>query len=138
MVLEVADLEQSVAFYRELLGMVEVERWGDPRPAVWVGIGLHQVLGLWPRQSGGPDVGLYGSRGGAHVHFALYVAPHTLDHWQQHLLARGIDVKGPITFGGTNRSLYVTDPDGHVVELAEWEHDWAGQPVEATDRRGGC
>jgi len=128
-VLEVADLETSVSFYRDQLGMAEVERWDEPRPAVWVAMGPHQVLGLWPARSGGPGVGLHESRGGAHVHFALYVQPATLDRWQRQLTERGIEVKGPVSFGSANRSLYVTDPDGNVVELAEWSQDWAGQPV---------
>ena|SRR5579872_1806086 len=129
-VLEVADLEASVAFYRDQLGMAEVERWDEPRPGVWVAMGPHQVLGLWPARSGGPCVGLYDSRGGVHVHFALYVLPGTLDRWQRHLGERGLEVKGPVAFGAAKRSLYLTDPDGNVVELADWSRDWAGNSLE--------
>ena len=131
-VLEVADLERSVTFYRDKLGMQEVERWHDPRPGVWVAMGTHQVLGLWPAKSGGPGVGLYDSRGGAHVHFALYVAPGTLDAWIAKLRTAGLEVKGPVDFTPGTRSIYVDDPDGNVVELAQWAHDWEGQAVIPT------
>lgn len=131
-VLEVADLERSVTFYRDKLGMKEVERWHDPRPGVWVAMGTNQVLGLWPAKSGGPGVGLYDSRGGAHVHFALYVAPGTLDAWMTKLRTAGVEIKGPVDFAPGNRSIYVDDPDGNVVELAQWAHDWEGQAVIPT------
>ncbi len=129
MVLEVSDLERSVSFYKDCLGMAEVQRWEAPRPAVWLSMGSNQALGLWPPKSGGPGAALYNSRGGEHVHFAMYIAPGTLDAWLKKLRAHGLDVKGPVEFGPGNRSIYVDDPDGHVVELAEWTHDWNGEPV---------
>jgi catechol 2,3-dioxygenase-like lactoylglutathione lyase family enzyme len=129
LVLEVADLDRAVAFYRDYLGMKEVERWGEPRPGVWLAMGIHQALGLWPATSGGPGVGLYDSRGGVHVHFALHVKLGTLDSWIAQLRAAGVEVRGPVDFQPGNRSIYVVDPDGNVVELAEWAHDWQGVSV---------
>jgi catechol 2,3-dioxygenase-like lactoylglutathione lyase family enzyme len=128
LVLEVADLDRSVRFYRGLLGMREVVRWGAQRPAVWLELGEHQVLGLWPGSSGGPGVAIHASRGGAHVHFAVYVTPGTLGDWRQRLQAAGLEVQGPVEFD-QGRSLFVDDPDGNVVELADWPRDWEGQPV---------
>jgi len=133
LVLEVTDLEGSVTFYRDRLGMAVVERWPEPRPGVWMAMGENEVLGLWPRASGGPGVGLYGSRGGSHVHFALFVEPGTFEQWLTALQADGVPVHGPNDFGASgNRSLYVDDPDGNVVELAEWSVDWSGRPVTKT------
>jgi len=129
LVLEVANLERSVHFYRDSLGMEEVVRWGVPRPGVWLKMGENQALGLWPPESGGPGVGLHGGRGGAHVHFAVHVEPGSLDTWLAKLLAAGLEVEGPIAFGPRNRSIYLDDPDGNVVELAEWASDWGGSPV---------
>lgn len=128
LVLEVADLDRSVSFYRDLLGMREVVRWGAKRPAVWLELGEHQVLGLWPASSGGPGVAIHASRGGAHVHFAVYVTPGTLGEWKDRLQAAGLEVQGPVEFD-QGRSLFVDDPDGNVVELADWPRDWGGQPV---------
>ena len=129
LVLEVSDLERSVAFYRDVLGCAEVERWPEPRSAVWVSIGRHAVLGLWPASSGGPGVGIHGARGGAHVHFALYVEPGTADDRRRRLAEAGVDVEGPLEFWDGNRSVFVTDPDGNVVELGDWKVDWAREPV---------
>jgi catechol-2,3-dioxygenase len=128
LVLEVRDLERSVGFYRDLLGMREVVRWGRERPAVWLELGKHQVLGLWPRSSGGSQVGIHDSRGGIHVHFATFVTPGTLGAWKERLEASGLAVEGPVDFQ-QGRSLFVDDPDGNVVELADWPRDWEGEPV---------
>src|SRR6202011_1674940 len=83
LVLEVEELDRAAAFYRDLLGMREVVRWQAERPAVWLKLGEHQVLGLWPPSSGGPGVGIQASRGGTHVHFAFYVPAGTLEEWFQ-------------------------------------------------------
>jgi len=128
-VLEVSDLNRSVAFYRDVLSLVEVERWPEPRLGVWLSIGRNAVLGLWPPRSGGPGVGIAGARGGAHVHFALYVAPGSLPSWKARLESGGNQVEGPVTFGHGNQSLFVEDPDGNVVELGDWTVDWAGHEV---------
>lgn len=37
--------------------------------------------------------------------------------------------RAPIDFAHGNRSLFVPDPDGNVVELADWNVDWAGEVV---------
>lgn len=128
LVLEVADLQRAVRFYRELLGMSEVTRWGEERPAVWLRMGVNEVLGLWPRSSGGAGVAIHGSRGGEHVHFAVYVEQGSLKSWRERLELEGLEVKGPVPFSQGD-SLFVTDPDGNVVELADWSRDWEGKPA---------
>lgn len=129
LVLEVGDLDRSLSFYADLLGLREVERWPEPRRAVWLDIGKHAVLGLWPAESGGPGVAIHGARGGTHVHFAIYVEAGTMDEWRSKLEGSGVEVEGPVEFWGGNRSLFVTDPDGNVVELADWKVDWAREPI---------
>jgi catechol 2,3-dioxygenase-like lactoylglutathione lyase family enzyme len=128
LVLEVRELDRSVGFYRDLLGMREVVRWGAKRPAVWLELGRHQVLGLWPTSSGGRDVAIHSSRGGAHVHFAVFVGPGSLGAWKQRLEGAGLAVEGPVQFE-QGASLFVDDPDGNVLELADWSRDWEGEPV---------
>ena len=66
LVLEVADLERAERFYADTLSLPVVERWPH-RDAIWVLAGGTRI-GLWK-----PQVGLEGSRGGEHVHFALRV-----------------------------------------------------------------
>jgi catechol 2,3-dioxygenase-like lactoylglutathione lyase family enzyme len=129
LVLEVSDLDRSLAFYRDLLGLHVVERWPAPRLAAWVAIGRNAVLGLWPASSGGEGVGIAGSRGGSHVHFAIYIDPGSLVDWQKRLELAGIKVEGPVTFAHGNHSIFFGDPDGNVVELGDWSVDWAGEDV---------
>src|SRR5207253_2597340 len=74
------------------LGLPVVERW-QHRKAVWVLAGSTRI-GLWE-----PQVGLEGSRGGAHVHFAMRVGEHHFDSLVERLRGRGLDV--PVhEFGG--------------------------------------
>lgn len=124
LVLEVASLERAEQFYHEALGLPVVERWGPPRPAVWLAMGRHARLGLWPPETGGPRA-LHGGRGGAHVHFALGVTRANLERALQDLRAKGCDAEGPVHFDEGDASIYVTDPDGNVVEL--WDADLAAQ-----------
>ena len=73
LVLEVVDLEASERFYADVLGLPVVERWPD-REAIWVMAGERTRIGLWR-----PQVGLFGGRGGIHVHFAMHIAAERYD-----------------------------------------------------------
>ena len=117
LVLEVVDLEAAERFYADVLGLPVVERWED-REAVWVMAGERTRIGLWR-----PQVGIAGGRGGVHVHFALHIADGDYDAAVERLRAHGLPVHEE-TFGheqGPSRAAYVTDPDGHVVELWTWD-----------------
>ena len=128
MVLEVADLDRAERFYRDVLGLTVVERWGDDRPAVWLALGRESFLGLWPRETGGAKA-IHHGRGGAHVHFAIRVPLGTLDATQARLEALGIPVEAGWDFGRGNRAIYLDDPDGNVVELTERTTLWDGSPA---------
>ena len=117
LVLEVADLERAAAFYRDVLGLPIVERWED-RQAVWVMAGARTRIGLWI-----PQVGIAGGRGGAHVHYAMHIAEADYDDAVGRLRGRGQDVHEEDF--GDSRAAYVTDPDGHVVEL--WTRDMSAR-----------
>jgi catechol 2,3-dioxygenase-like lactoylglutathione lyase family enzyme len=129
-VLEVADLERAVQFYRNVLGMPEITRFPAERPAVWVKAAPGTYLGLWTVQAGGPGVGVHGSRGGAHVHLAFLVPPGALDEFEARLRAADIAPEGQVTFDPDQHSLFVHDPDGNVIEFADWARSWEGLPVE--------
>ena len=115
LVLEVADLEAAERFYAEVLGFPVVDRWPD-RDAVWVMAGDRTRIGLWK-----PQVGLFGSRGGVHVHFAMQIAEQDFDAAVALLESRGQPVR-TMAFGTTHgRAAYVDDPDGNVVEFWTWD-----------------
>jgi catechol 2,3-dioxygenase-like lactoylglutathione lyase family enzyme len=117
LVLEVADLDAARAFYRDVLGFEET-LYGEGRDGrYWYLVGDSARLGLWT-----PQTGLAGGRGGAHVHFAFHVPDAEVDRIHQRLVEAGARVEGPIQLG-PGRAVYVTDPDGNVVEF--WSQDMA-------------
>lgn len=128
MVLEVADLAAAERFYREVIGLPVVARWGEERPAVWLALGREGFLGLWPPETGG-ERAIHGGRGGRHVHFALRLPHGTLDATQRRIEALGVAVEGGWEFGPGDRAIYLDDPDGNVVELTERATLWDGRPA---------
>jgi catechol 2,3-dioxygenase-like lactoylglutathione lyase family enzyme len=115
LVLEVSDLDAARRFYRDLLGFEETLYGEGREDRYWYLIGDTARLGLWT-----PQTGLAGGRGGAHVHFAFHLADEEIDALLERLRARGVEVEGPIQLG-PGRAIYVTDPDGNVVEF--WSQD---------------
>jgi catechol 2,3-dioxygenase-like lactoylglutathione lyase family enzyme len=114
LVLEVVDLEAAEHFYADVLGFPVVDRW-PKREAIWVMAGDRTRIGLWR-----PQVGLFGGRGGLHVHFAMHIADADFDAAVERLELKGHEVK-QTHFEGAGRSAYVNDPDGNVVELWTWD-----------------
>ena len=110
LVLEVADLDAAARFYTEVLGL-PVQSRSDER--VWVLAGDRTRIGLWT-----PHVGIAGGRGGVHVHYAMHIAEADYDAAIATLRERGYDPHEEDFEEG--RALYVTDPDGNVVELWTW------------------
>jgi catechol 2,3-dioxygenase-like lactoylglutathione lyase family enzyme len=114
LVLEVVDLDAAERFYAGVLGFPVVDRWPG-REAVWVMAGEGTRIGLWR-----PQVGLFGGRGGLHVHFAMKIADEHFDAAVERIESHGHEVK-QTSFEGAGRSAYVDDPDGNVVELWTWD-----------------
>jgi catechol-2,3-dioxygenase len=119
--LETADLAGLERFYVEALGL-EVLAREDGR--VWLAAGPTARLGLWT-----PGEKEFGDRGGRHVHFAFSAAPGRLDALVERLQAHSVDVRGPEAHDGGDRSLYIEDPEGNVVEV--WDFFGRGRPVES-------
>jgi catechol 2,3-dioxygenase-like lactoylglutathione lyase family enzyme len=114
LVLEVSDLEAAERFYAGVLGFPVVDRWPG-RGAIWVMAGTGTRIGLWK-----PQVGLFGSRGGVHVHFAMHIADSDYDAAVDRLRSLGQAVE-ETAFEGAGRAAYVRDPDENVVELWTWD-----------------
>jgi catechol-2,3-dioxygenase len=62
------------------------------------------------------------------VHFAFSAAPGGLDRLRDTLEARGAQVRGPKEHEGGDRSIYVEDPTGNIVEV--WDF-FARRPIDA-------
>src|SRR5207302_96524 len=112
-------------FYARTLGWPVVERWPD-RDVVWVMAGDRTRIGLWR-----PQVGLAGSRGGVHVHFALAIAEADYDAAALALRDRGLDVHEERFGDGRRRRPAVSRRDGDPRILRRPAQPLGGAP----DRR---
>ena len=101
--LEARDMARLERFYTGALGLRVLAREDD---RIWLAAGPTARLGIWS-----PGEKEFGDRGGRHVHFAFAAAPGTLDG-----LAERIGSE-PVEHEGGDRSLYVEDPEGNVVEV---------------------
>ena len=117
LVLEVSDLDAARRFYRDVLGFEETLYGEGAEGRYWYLVGETARLGLWTEQ-----VGLAGGRGGAHVHYAFNVPEGEVDRLKERIESAGAEVEGPIQLG-PGRAIYVTDPDGNVVEF--WSQNMA-------------
>jgi catechol-2,3-dioxygenase len=112
--------ERLADFYRDVFGM---RRLADERDRVWLDAGRTARLGIWL-----PGEKEFGDRGGVHVHFALSVAPRSLDGLAARARAAGASCEGPVEHDGGDRSLYMTDPEGNRVEA--WDLFARGSTVD--------
>ena len=110
--LEVRDMQVLERFYRETLGLQVISRQED---RTWLACGERTRLGLWL-----PGEKEFGDEGGRHVHFAFSAAPGRVDELRDRLAGLGIEHRGPVEHDGGDRSLYVEDPEGNLVEV--WDY----------------
>lgn len=140
--LVVADMDRSVAFYTDVLGMrttFEVNLTGEWIDTV-AGLPDIQARCVFLAPSGGgarlelleyrspvgtdPDENRLPNTGGLR-HYALEV--ENLDSWYERLREAGADIVSPpvmvpfrIVDGVQKRLFYLRDPDGVIVELCEY------------------
>jgi len=115
LVLTVADIDATVAFYCDGLGM-ELVRFGAGRLALGFGsqkINLHPAGHEFEPKAARP------TPGSGDLCFLL---TGTLEAAQARLAGAGIAVeKGPVARTGATgpiRSLYIRDPDGNLIEIS--------------------
>jgi catechol 2,3-dioxygenase-like lactoylglutathione lyase family enzyme len=131
-VIRVADLERSLAFYRDALGC-EVARRIDALGLIQLraGAGLIDLVPVdspLGRAGGGPAPEA-GAGGRNMDHFALQLAAFDEGALRAHLEHHGVapgDVARRFGAQGEGPSMYIRDPDGNTVELK-------GPPDDAAD-----
>ena len=113
-VLTVADIERSVAFYARVLGMQPVT-FGNGRRALQFGqqkINL-QTLGMEPRNHAAVGAG-----------DVCLITDWPTERVLARLAAEGVPVlEGPVMKSGAQgpiESVYFNDPDGHLIEVSRY------------------
>jgi glyoxalase family protein len=118
-----SDIERTHTFFGELLGMQRVKmtsNFDDPHSAHWYwGADNGQPGTLITYFERDPQVEPWVKMGrGQTHHFALAVADDdTQLAWREKLLRSGIQVT-PVQDRIYFKSIYMRDPDGHIVEIA--------------------
>lgn len=135
--LKVADLDRALAFWRDLLGLEEQQRYGAE--AVFLsadGYHHHIALNTWESAGGPPPP--RGTTGLYHVAL-LYPDRPALARILKRLVEAGYPLDGASDHG-VSEALYLRDPDGNGVELyrdrapTEWPRDAAGKLAMVTQR----
>jgi catechol 2,3-dioxygenase-like lactoylglutathione lyase family enzyme len=119
LVLTVSDMATSVAFYRDILGMQALEfeaADGSRRRALAFGA---QKINLHPAQTPFTPHAAQPRAGSADL---CFLSSTPLDAWLPYLKASGQTVlEGPVQRNGALGpivSLYIRDPDGNLLEIA--------------------
>ena len=119
LVLTVADVARSVAFYRDVLGMYP-QTFGDNRSALLFGApGEEQKINLHPADAPFAPHAATPTPGSADLCLRV---DGPIDAVIAQLTARGADIlEGPVMRTGARGplcSVYLRDPDGNLIELA--------------------
>ena len=125
--LKVADLERALAFYRDLLGFEEMQRYGNDAAFISAG-GYHHHIGLntWYSKDGPPapknSAGLF--------HTAiLYPTRKDLAIAVKRLIDARYQLTG-FADHGVSEAIYLDDPDGNGVELY-WDKPYEQWPFDS-------
>ena len=106
--IRVRDLEASIRFYGEMLGLRRIPRPAFDFPGAWFALGQQELHLI-----GDPSLPAAARR---HHHFALRI--DDAGAARRELEKRGwADLRGPQRRPDGAMQLFVTDPDGYVIEL---------------------
>jgi catechol 2,3-dioxygenase len=123
----VKDLQQSLGFYRDLLGFKEVGRiFNGAAAALTSGRTHHELLLIQVGDAPGPLTGRH--RGLYHIGIKVGDSLDELRQAKRELEQAGVSIDG-MSDHTVSQSLYLKDPDGNEVELyvdadeAIWQND---------------
>ena len=135
----VRDLERSVKFYTEIVGLGLSGKIFNDRAALLSGGSTHhELLLIQVGEAQGPmqgkRIGLY------HVGWKIGESLDELSAHYNRILELGYDIDG-LSDHTISQSIYLRDPDGNEVELYvddpdfDWKHDdgWMEAPVKPLD-----
>jgi catechol 2,3-dioxygenase-like lactoylglutathione lyase family enzyme len=117
-VLVVEDLEQSVRFYRDILGLEVISPARAPAVFLRIGAqvpGIPQQIVLVPRPADMPP-----STGRRLHHIGLSVSSDDYEEERARLAAAGFALRGGVHPFMPVDAFYLDDPDGNEIEIATW------------------
>lgn len=122
-VLRAKDVQKLTAFYEGVLGLQVVYR-SDDAVFLLVGPGVAghpEALGIFSTSiatdhPSAPLSGLESATSPMH-HLAFEIAVESYESERERLMGLGLDVRGAEFAWSKARSLFMTDPEGNVVEL---------------------
>lgn len=128
--LKVSDLDRAIAFYRDVIGLEVMQRYG-PSAAFLSAGGYHHHIGLntWDSK-GGPRP----PRGTTGLYHTAFVFPDraSLGAALERALKAGVQIDGAADHG-VSEAVYFADPDGNGVEIyrdrdrADWPRNAEGE-----------
>lgn len=110
----VSNMDRSVQFYTEVLGMKLTNRFGDHWATVTAGNSL--TIGLHPAS---PRYPAPGAKGGMMLGLEV---DGTIEEAIRRLAGKGVPVKGAIERGDAGNFAHIDDPDGNEIYLWEVNH----------------
>src|SRR5437016_5094288 len=125
--LKVADLERSLAFYRDVLGFEVTQRYGSQAAFLSAG-GYHHHIGLNTWESAGGQPPPPGTTGLYHIAI-LYPTRAELADALRRLVKAKVSLEGASDHG-VSEAIYLRDPDGNGVELY-WDRPKEQWPRDA-------
>ena len=108
--LTVTDLDRSIAFYEDVIGL-RLHRRENPTAAM--GVGEEDLLVLYEE----PEARRAGRHAGLYHYALLFSSREELAHAALRLAATRTRIQGASDHG-THEAIYLPDPDGHGIELA--------------------
>ncbi|MEM9786724.1 MAG: VOC family protein [Pseudomonadota bacterium] len=119
LVLTVADIDRTIAFYRDVLGMVPEEFHATDGSVRWALKFGAQKINLHRAEAPFEPNARNATPGSADL---CFLSDQLLEAWQAHFDAHGVNVEeGPVKRTGAMgaiMSLYVRDPDGNLIEVS--------------------
>ncbi len=117
--LYVKDLARSAEFYRRVFRFETLT--SDDRLCA-LAAGQRQVLLLFRKGTTSEPVPLAsgtipGHEGSGRLHLAFCIPASQLEAWREWLTENGVPIESEVAWPRGGRSLYLRDPDGHLVEL---------------------
>jgi catechol 2,3-dioxygenase-like lactoylglutathione lyase family enzyme len=116
----VTDMNRSIRFYTEILGLQLAQRFGDHFAQVQAG---ELVIGLHPASAQSPS----GRNGSITIGFTFSTP---IEEAVSTLQQKGVRFQGPIIQDNAGKAAYFEDPDGNTLylwETASWaEHSPSG------------